>query len=61
MFPCSDNSSTKQLKLPPIKYSPKNIQLESWKRHLDERARAETRQRKEDVLLEAITFSDSFV
>lgn len=57
----SEAPIAKQLKLPPIKYNPGNVPLEAWKRHLDERAKAETRQRKEDAILVAITLYDSFV
>lgn len=57
----SEAPIAKQLKLPPIKYNPGNVSLEAWKKHLNERAKAEARQRKEDALLAELTLIDSFV
>lgn len=57
----SEIPTIKHPKLPPIKYQTSHIPTESWKRHLNERAAAESRQRVEDAILAEITLSELFV
>jgi hypothetical protein len=57
----SEIPTIKHQKLPPIKHRPSTVPIDAWKRHLATRATAETRQRKEDALLEELLRSDLFV